>query len=111
MSIKACLKSKAAYEARADVAKALAHPSRLLMLDALAEGELCVKDLTELVGADQSTVSKHLAVLRGAGIVADRKEGACTWYRLRVTCLEGFWGCVEAALQLRLDDQRAAIED
>ena len=68
-------KSKRHYEARARIAKALSHPSRLLMLDALAEGEMCVCDLTELVGADQSTVSKHLAVLKQAGIVEDRKKG------------------------------------
>ena len=58
------------YEARAAIAKALAHPTRLLMLDALADGELCVCELTELVGADQSTVSRQLAILRQAGIVS-----------------------------------------
>ncbi len=51
--------SKVQYEARARVAKALAHPSRLIILDAIADGERCVCELTELVGADQSTVSKH----------------------------------------------------
>ena len=61
------------YEARARVAKAVAHSSRLLMLDALGQTELCVCELTELVGADQSTVSKHLAVLKQAGLVEDRR--------------------------------------
>lgn len=98
------------YEARARIAKALAHPSRLLMLDALAEQELCVCELTELVGADQSTVSKHLAVLKQAGIVADRKEGTSTHYRLKVRCLRGFWECVESVLKENLRVQQAAIE-
>ena len=91
-------RSKQFYEARARVAKALAHPSRLLMLDALKERELCVCELTELVGADQSTVSKHLGVLRNAGIVADRREGSSSYYRLKVRCLDGFFGCVESVL-------------
>ena len=97
------------YEARARVAKALGHPSRLLMLDALADGELCVCELTELVGADQSTVSKHLSVLKQAGIVADRKEGTMIFYRLKVTCLQGFWQCVESVLRENLKTQQAAI--
>ena len=97
------------YEARARIAKALAHPSRLLMLDALNEGELCVCELTKLVGDDQSTVSKHLAVLRNAGIVDLRKDGPMTFYRLKVCCLHGFWQCVETVLKQNLKAQRAAI--
>ena len=97
------------YEARARVAKALAHPSRLLMLDALGQGELCVCELTELVGADQSTVSKHLAVLKQAGLVEDRRKGVMIYYRVKVACLEGFWQCIESVLQDNLKCQRAAV--
>ena len=97
------------YEARARIARALGHPSRLLMLDALADGELCVCELTELVGADQSTVSKHLSVLKQAGIVSDRKEGTMTFYRLKVSCLQGFWQCIESVLKENLKTQQAAI--
>lgn len=97
------------YEARARVAKALAHPSRLLMLDALADRELCVCELTELVGADQSTVSKHLAVLKQSGLVAVRKDGAMTMCRLNVGCLQGFWTCIESVLEENLKAQRAAF--
>jgi ArsR family transcriptional regulator len=102
-------KPRQRYEARARIAKALAHPSRLLMLDALAEGEMCVCELTELVGADQSTVSKHLAVLKNAGIVDDRKDGVMTFYRLKMRCLQGFWECMESVLKQNLKDQQAAI--
>ena len=102
-------KSKRHYEARAKIAKALSHPSRLLMLDALAEREMCVSDLTELVGADQSTVSKHLAVLKQAGIVDDRKDGTMTFYSLKIRCLHGFWECVELVLRDNLKEQRAAL--
>ncbi len=99
------------YEARARVAKALAHPSRLLMLDALSERELCVCELTELVGADQSTVSKHLSILKQAGVVADRKEGTMTFYRLKICCLQEFWTCIESVLRQNLEDQQAVIGD
>lgn len=101
--------SKLQYEARARVAKALAHPSRLLILDALAEGEKCVCELTELVDADQSTVSKHLALLKQAGIIADRKEGSRTFYRQRIRCLKGLWECIESVLRENLKAQQEAM--
>jgi DNA-binding transcriptional ArsR family regulator len=98
------------YEARARIARALAHPSRLLILDALQEKERCVCELTELVGADQSTVSKHLAVLKAAGLVEDRREGVMVIYRGRCACLEGFWRCLESVLRENLKAHSAAIE-
>lgn len=96
------------YEARARVAKALAHPSRLLMLEAMQEKECCVCELTELVGADQSTVSKHLAVLKQAGLVSDRKDGVMTYYKPCCPCLEGFWKCVDSVLRNTLKRQADA---
>lgn len=101
--------SPARYAARARIAKALAHPSRLMMLDTLGDGERCVCELTALVGADQSTVSKHLAVLKAAGLVEDRREGAQTYYRLKVCCLSGFWECVEGVLKENLKAHQEAI--
>jgi ArsR family transcriptional regulator len=88
-----------AYKQKAMVIKAMAHPSRLLMLDALAEGEKCVCELQRLVGSDLSTVSKHLSVMKNAGLVADRKEGLQVYYRLRVPCVLRFFDCVEAVLR------------
>jgi ArsR family transcriptional regulator, arsenate/arsenite/antimonite-responsive transcriptional repressor len=101
--------SKTQYEARARVAKALAHPSRLLILDALADGEMCVCELTELVAADQSTVSKHLAILKQAGIVADRREGPKMFYRTRMCCLNDLWRCIETVLKENLKVQEAGL--
>lgn len=101
--------SRARYEARARIAKALAHPSRLMMLEALERGEICVCDLTELVGADQSTVSKHLAVLKQAGLVEDRKDGVMVYYKLKVCCLPGFWDCIETVLAQNFKAQQAML--
>ncbi len=98
------------YEARARITKALAHPVRLMMLDALAERECCVCELTELVGLDQSTVSKHLAVLRQAGVIDRRKEGTKTLLTLKVPCLQGMWNCVEAVLEDHLRAQQALMQ-
>jgi ArsR family transcriptional regulator len=83
------------HETRAAVIKALAHPSRVLLVDALGEGERCVCELTELVGADISTVSKHLAILKNAGIVEAEKRGLNQYYRLRCVCLPEFFRCVD----------------
>jgi ArsR family transcriptional regulator len=97
------------YDARAAIAKALAHPTRLLVLDALRQKDMCVCELTELVGADQSTVSKHLTVLRTTGLVGARKEGAMTYYSLTCPCLDGFFECIESVLQKNLKDFRALV--
>jgi DNA-binding transcriptional ArsR family regulator len=85
-------------ESRAKVMKALAHPSRLFIVEELSMGERCVCELTEMVGADVSTVSKHLGVLKRAGVVIDDKRGQQVFYRLRVPCILNFFGCVEAVL-------------
>jgi len=97
------------YEARAKVARALAHPTRLRLLDALRDGEMCVCDLTDLVGSDQSTVSKHLALLRDVGLIASRKERSMSFYRVTCKCLDGFMRCIENVLKENLKSQRAAI--
>lgn len=90
--------TKAKFENRARVLKAMAHPTRLFIVDVLSEGERCVRDLTEMVGDDMSTVSRHLSVLRGVGIVRDDKRGAEVYYSLRMECVLGFFDCVEAVL-------------
>ena len=92
------LEKKYNVQRRARVIKAMAHPSRLMMLEALAEGELCVCDLQKLVGSDISTVSKHLSLMKAAGLVEDRKEGLWVHYRLRVPCILQFMDCVDAVL-------------
>ncbi len=91
--------SRAHLEARAKVMKALGHPSRLFIVDELSRGERCVRELTEMIGADVSTVSKHLAVLRNAGLVLDDKRGANVYYRLGVPCVLDFFSCVEKVLE------------
>jgi len=82
-----------AIQRQADVLKALGHESRLLIVHRLGEGDCTAGELTDLVGSDQSTVSKHLALLRLHGIVADRREGNHVVYSLRTPCVLDFFAC------------------
>lgn len=96
---------QAKWEARARVVKAMAHASRLKMVDELSRGERCVAELTDLVGADISTVSKHLSILKASGLVEDRKQGTQVYYRLKTPCALNFFDCVEKVLQANLQHQ------
>ena len=103
-------KTQAQYEARATIVKALAHPARLLIVDELAEhDERCVCELTELVGSDMSTVSRHLAQLKAAGIVEDEKRGQMVFYRLRVKCITGFFDCLESVVACNARSQQDLV--
>ena len=82
-------------EKRAAVIKALAHPSRLLIAESLMKGEQCVCDLRALVGADISTVSKHLSLMRRAGVLNCEKRGLQIFYSLACDCLGQFLACVD----------------
>lgn len=94
-------KDRSDYKKQALLLKALANESRLLIIDRLKEGECSAGDLVELVGSDQSTVSKHLAVLRSHGIVDDRREGNLVYYRLVMSCVVNFFSCAVEALEER----------
>ena len=100
-------KTSQKYERRARVIKALAHPSRLYIVDRLAEHEYCVDELTTLVGSDMSTVSKHLSVLKNAGVVQDEKRGASIYYSLRIPCILNFFKCADAVLEAIKKEQNA----
>lgn len=92
-------KIKAKYETRAQIIRAMSHPTRLFLVDELSKGERCVRELTEMVGDDMSTVSKHLSLLKNAGIVVDEKRGTQVFYSLRARCALNFFSCVESVLK------------
>jgi ArsR family transcriptional regulator len=91
-------RKRSLYRARAKVVKAMAHPTRLLIVDELAKRQRCVNELTSLVGDDISTVSKHLSVLKRVGILESEKRGMEVHYRLRTKCILQFFTCVEGVL-------------
>ncbi len=90
------------FRQQARVMKALANESRLKIIDRLARGECSVGELTEIVGSDRTTVSKHLAVLRAHGIVIDRREANVVFYALVTPCVMNFFSCASQVLKERL---------
>jgi DNA-binding transcriptional ArsR family regulator len=89
------------FRRQARVLKALANESRLKIVDRLSQGECSVGELTDLVGSDRTTVSKHLAVLRAHGIVNDRRDGNVVYYTLLTPCVVNFFSCATQVLKER----------
>jgi len=94
---------------KAKILKALGHPTRLYMVEKLSHGEKCVCQFVEAIDADFSTVSKHLSVLKAAGVVKDRKEGKKVIYSLKVPCIMNFMECVEAVIKNNIAEQNAML--
>ncbi|MBD5417155.1 MAG: helix-turn-helix transcriptional regulator [Desulfovibrio sp.] len=80
------------------------------MVDALRDGEKCVCELKDLVGDDMSTISRHLAVLREAGVVTSEKRGTSIYYRLRLGCLNQFLQCTSAAVQQKAREHLEIVQ-
>lgn len=95
---------------RAEVLKALAHPTRVYIVDLIArEGAHCVCNLTERIGVDTSTVSRHLSLLKSAGILFDRKEGTTVYYDLTCDCIGRFMAGLDTVLRARHERRLAAF--
>ena len=99
----------AKYEMRARVLKALAHPTRLLIVDRLAEGACSVGELAEHTGAKFPVVSRHLALLREVGIVGCHREGMHIFYSLKTPCVLNFFNCIEAVLRATARERRKVV--
>lgn len=80
-----------------EVFKALGSPGRLTLVRSLMNGERCVCDLVQAVGLGWSTTSRHLEVLREAGVVASEKRGQKVFYRLDLDCVGHFIDCLDDA--------------
>ena len=69
-------------DSAARIGKAIGHPLRVRALAALRDGELCLCELTELLGLAPSTISKHMSIIADAGLVSRRRDGRWTYYSL-----------------------------
>jgi ArsR family transcriptional regulator, arsenate/arsenite/antimonite-responsive transcriptional repressor len=96
-------------EIRAKIIKAMAHPVRLMMIEFLKKGERSFSNLFDLFKLDKSTVSKHLLVLKEAGIVSSRKSGADMIYKLEVPCVTDFFSCVTAVIDSNVKKQQICL--
>ena len=90
----------------ADRFRALAEPTRIKLLDRLHEGEATVLELTALVGTTQQNVSKHLNLLQHAGIVARRKQGNFSYYRISDDTVYALCESVCGSLEKHVDRLR-----
>jgi ArsR family transcriptional regulator len=97
----------ARFEAQALIMKALSHPTRLFIAHELGKSEKCVCELTEMVGADTSTISRHLSILKNSGIVDYEKRGTSIYYTLKMKCVLNFFTCVNEVLKKRVESQMA----
>ena len=80
---------------RAPIVKAMAHPTRLLIMAVLTEGEKCVNELTVLAGCDITTLSKHVSLMKKAGLLESEKRGVNVFYRVACPCFLEFFRCID----------------
>jgi len=92
---------KVGFRAQARLFKALANESRLAIVSRLSTGPSAVGELVSMIGGEQSTISKHLSVLRAAGIVDDERKGLTVEYRLVIPCVVEFLSCAVKVIQKR----------
>ena len=93
------MKKATLYEQRARVMKALAHPARLMLVDQLEAGERCICELQPLFPQDKSTLSRHVAALRNAGVVRERRDGVRVYLSLATPCILNIFDCVSRVLK------------
>jgi len=97
------------FEKQAEVAKAIAHPLRIAVIDFLKDGEQCVCDIAEKVGAERSNVSRHLALMVNSGILSCRKEGLKVIYKLKTPCVLDFLACMSRILKQQAKDHEKLL--
>jgi ArsR family transcriptional regulator len=96
-------------EIKSRIIKSMSHPVRLMIIDALKEREMLFSEIKEMFDFDKSTISKHLLVLKQAGVVSSKKSGVDMIYKLEVPCITDFFGCVTAVIEHNVMRQRVCV--
>ena len=86
--------ARSSLKRQAEVFKALGHPGRMAIVHALGHGAVCACELATAAGCAASTTSRHLTVLRHAGVIADERRGQQIFYRLSCPCVLAFAECI-----------------
>ena len=97
------------FEKQAEIAKAIAHPLRIAIVDFLKDGEQCVCDIAKHIGSERSNVSRHLSVMVNAGVLEYRKEGLKVIYKLKTPCVLEFFACVSRVLKQQIKDNQKLL--
>jgi ArsR family transcriptional regulator, arsenate/arsenite/antimonite-responsive transcriptional repressor len=97
-------------EKKAGILKALAHPVRITIFETLAAGEKQVGELVELLGTKEANTSRHLAVMRNAGLLSTRKEGLNVYYSVKMPCLLSMLSCIDEGVCTMADEQGRVAE-
>jgi len=92
-------KKQMLFEKQAQIAKSIAHPLRIAIVDFLKDSEKCVCDIAKHIGSERSNVSRHLSVMVNAGVLEYRKEGLKVIYKLKTPCILDFFSCTTACLK------------
>jgi DNA-binding transcriptional ArsR family regulator len=103
-------KKQLLFEKQSEIAKAIAHPLRIAIVDFLKDGEQCVCDIAEFVGSERSNVSRHLAVMVKAGVLEYRKEGLKVIYSLKCPCILDFFSCIIAVLKQQAKENEKLLK-
>jgi len=103
-------KERDQYYQQSKILKALAHPTRLFIVHTLSDRELCVNDITEMVGVDISTISKHLSILRDVGIISFEKRGKSVFYSLKTPCVLNFFQCIMEVQKTNFKEQYSVMK-
>ena len=96
---------------KASIFQALAHPSRIAILEVLKDGELPAGAIQERIGVEQANLSQHLAVLRSRQIIVNRKEGNQVFYSLRDPMLLEVLDILRRYFQANLSQAIAMLEE
>lgn len=99
------------YELQAEIISALAHPIRVAIVDLLKDGEVCVCEIADRIGAERSNTSRHLAIMLRAGVLKTRKEGLQVFYSLRTPCAVNFLNCACQTLEETLRERSVALAE
>jgi len=103
-------KKQLLFQKQAEIAKAIAHPLRVAIVDFLKDGEQCVCDIAERIGSERSNVSRHLSVMVNAGVLEYRKEGLKVIYELKTPCMLEFFSCVTSALKQQAKENEKLLK-
>jgi len=98
------------FEKQAEIAKAIAHPLRIAIVDFLKNGQQCVCDIAEKVGSERSNVSRHLSIMVNAGVLEYHKEGLKVIYKLKTPCVLEFFSCVTSVLKQQAEESEKLLK-